>query len=46
MWLWHPKLSEIDAWFEDKTKEFVEKEVAEKENRNPNRKYDVDEPCT
>ena len=31
MWLWHPELSEIDAWFEAKTKEF-----AEKENRNPN----------
>ena len=32
MSLWHPELSEIDAWFEAKTKEF-----AEKENRNPNR---------
>ena len=32
MWLWHPELSEIDAWFETKTKEF-----AEKENRKPNR---------
>ena len=31
MWLWHPELSEIDVWFEAKTKEF-----AEKENRNPN----------
>ena len=31
MWLWHPELSEIDAWFEAKTKEF-----AEKENKNPN----------
>ena len=31
MWLWHPELSEIDTWFEAKTKEF-----AEKENRNPN----------
>ena len=31
MWLWHPELSEIDAWCEDKTKEFVEKE-----NKNPN----------
>ena len=31
MWLWHPELSEIDAWFESKTKEFVERE-----NRNPN----------
>lgn len=32
MWLWHSELSEIDAWFEAKTKEFVEKK-----NRNPNR---------
>ena len=32
MWLWHPELSDIDAWFEAKTKEF-----AEKEKRNPNR---------
>ena len=32
MWLWHPKLSEINTWFEAKTKEF-----AEKENKNPNR---------
>lgn len=32
MWLWHPELSEIGAWFEPKTKKF-----AEKENRNPNR---------
>ena len=31
MWLWHPELSEIDAWFEARTKEF-----AKKENRNPN----------
>ena len=31
MWLSHPKLSEIDTWFETKTKEFVGKE-----NRNPN----------
>ena len=31
MWLWHPKLSEIEAWFETKAKEFVEVE-----NRNPN----------
>ena len=31
MWLWHPDLSEIDARFEAKTKEFVEKE-----NRKPN----------
>ena len=31
MWLWHPELSEIKAWFETKTKEF-----AEKENINPN----------
>ena len=30
--MWHPELSEIDAWFEAKTKEF-----AEKENKNPNR---------
>ena len=30
--MWHPKLSEIEAWFETKTKEF-----AETENRNPNR---------
>ena len=36
MWLWHPELSEIDAWFETKTKEF-----AEKENRNPNRDSEV-----
>ena len=36
MWLWHPELSEIDAWFEDKTREFVEKE-----NRNPNRNAKV-----
>ena len=31
MWLWHPELSEIDAWFETKTKEF-----ADKENRSSN----------
>ena len=31
MWLWHPELSEIEAWFETKIKEFVETE-----NRNPN----------
>ena len=31
MWLWHPELSEIDAWFEAKIKEFEKKE-----NRNPN----------
>jgi hypothetical protein len=31
MWLWHPQLSEIEAWFETKTKEFIEIE-----NRNPN----------
>ena len=31
MWLWHSKLIEIEAWFETKTKEFVETE-----NRNPN----------
>ena len=31
MSLWHPKLSEINACFETKTKEF-----AKKENRNPN----------
>ena len=32
MWLWHPELSEIEAWFETKTKVF-----AEIENRNINR---------
>ena len=32
MWLWHPKSSEIDTWFETKTKEFTETE-----NINPNR---------
>ena len=32
MWLWHPKLSEIEAWFETKMKEFVETK-----NRNPYR---------
>jgi hypothetical protein len=32
MLLWHPELSEIESWFETKTKEF-----AEIENRNPNR---------
>ena len=31
MWLWHPELSEIEAWFETNEKEF-----AETENRNPN----------
>ena len=31
MWLWNPELSEIDAWFETKTKEFIETE-----NKNPN----------
>ena len=31
MWLWHPKLSEAETWFETKTKEFTEIE-----NRNPN----------
>ena len=31
MWFWHPKLSEIEAWFETKAKEFVETK-----NRNPN----------
>ena len=31
MWLWHPELSEIKAWFETKTKEFTEIE-----NKNPN----------
>ena len=36
MWLWHPKLSEIKAWFETKTKEF-----AEKKNRNHNRDSEV-----
>ena len=30
--MWHPELSEIEAWFETKAKEF-----AEAENRNPNR---------
>ena len=29
--MWHPNLSEIEAWFETKTKGFVEIE-----NRNPN----------
>ena len=32
MWLWHPELSEIEAWFETKTKEFVEIE-----NKSPKR---------
>ena len=32
MWLWHPELSEIEAWFETKVKEFIEIE-----NRNTNR---------
>ena len=36
MWLWHLELSEIDAWFEAKTKEFVEKE-----NRNANRNIEA-----
>ena len=36
MWLWHSKLSEIDAWFEAKTKEFTKKE-----NRNPNHNTEV-----
>ena len=36
MWLWHPELSEIEAWFETKAKEF-----AEIENRNPNRDSDA-----
>ena len=36
MWLWNPELSEIDAWFEAKTKEF-----AKKENMNPNRNTEV-----
>ena len=31
MWLWHLELSETEAWFETKTKEF-----AETKNRNPN----------
>ena len=26
MWLWHPELIEIKAWFETKTKEFTETE--------------------
>ena len=34
--MWHPELSEIDAWFEAKTKEF-----AEKENMNPNRSIEA-----
>ena len=29
--MWHPELSEIEAWFEAKEKEF-----AETKNRNPN----------
>ena len=29
--MWHPELSEIEAWFKTKVKEF-----AEAENRNPN----------
>ena len=36
MWLWHPELSEIEAWLETKAKEF-----AEIENRNPNRDSEV-----
>ena len=32
MWFWHLDLSEIDAWFEAKTKEFTKIE-----NINPNR---------
>ena len=32
MWLWHPELSEIEAWFETKIREFTETK-----NRNPNR---------
>ena len=32
MWLWHPEMSEIEAWFETKTKEFTKRE-----NKNPNR---------
>jgi len=36
MWLWHPELSEIEAWFETKTKEF-----AETKNRNPNHDSEV-----
>ena len=31
MWLWHPELSEIEAWFETKVKEF-----AETKNKNTN----------
>ena len=31
MWLWNPELSEIEAWFETKTREFEETE-----NKNPN----------
>ena len=30
--MWHPELSEIEAWFETKAKEF-----AKAKNRNPNR---------
>jgi hypothetical protein len=36
MWFWHLELSEIDAWFETKTREFVKKE-----NRNPNHDNEV-----
>ena len=36
MWLWHPELSEIKAWFETKAKEFTETE-----NRNPNHDSEV-----
>ena len=31
MWLWHSELSEIEDWFETKTKEFTKIE-----NKNPN----------
>ena len=36
MWLWHLELTEIKAWFETKTKEFVETK-----NKNLNRDNEV-----
>lgn len=36
MWLWHPELSEIEAWFETKAKKF-----AERENKNPSHDSEV-----
>ena len=36
MWLWNPKLSEIESWFETKVKEFTEAE-----KRNPNHDSEV-----